>query len=115
MEICQDLLIDEETWQLIKDPVTADSIARGLFILRETIDDGPDGAKEASATILANIEAAYLHTHAHKAAIKLYLLYLTGQLKPEDEPVRLINEAIKRGVAQINLTKKGSARRKRRR
>jgi hypothetical protein len=115
MDNCQDLLIDKRTWRTIQDPDTADSIARGLFILKEAIDSGPDGAKEASDAILANVEAAYLHTHAHRAALKLYLLYLTGQLKPEDEPVRLINEAIKRGTAQINPTKKGRARQKRRR
>jgi hypothetical protein len=115
MKNCQDLLIDERTWQAIRDPDAADSIARGLFIIREAIDSGPDGAKEASDAILANIEAAYLHTHAHKAALRLYLLYLTGQLKPEDEPVQLINEAIKRGAAQIGLTKEGRAKAKKRR
>lgn len=115
MENCQDLLIDERTWQAINDPDTADSVARGLFILKEAIESGPDGAKEASDAILANTESAYLHTDAHRAAPKLYLLYLTGQLKPEDEPVQLINGAIKRGMAQIDLTKKGRASQKRRR
>lgn len=115
MEDCQDLLIDGQTWQVINDPATAESIARGLFILKEAIDSGPDGAKEASDAILANIEAAYLHTDAHKAAIRLYLLSLTGHLKPEDEPLRLINGAIERGMARIKLTRKGRARKKRRR
>jgi hypothetical protein len=112
MEDCQDLLIDEQTWRAINDPGTADFIARGLFILKEAIDGGPEGAREASGAILANIEAAYLHTDAHRAALRLYLLSLTGQLKPEDEPLRLISGAIERGAARINLTKKESARRK---
>lgn len=112
LENHQDLLIDERTWQAIHDPKTADSIARELYTLKEAIDSGPDGAKEASEAILANIEAAYLHTDAHRAALKLYLLYLTGQLKPEDEPLQLINGAIKRGVAQIEVTRKGRARKK---
>jgi hypothetical protein len=107
LEDHQDLLIDEETWQAINDPNTADDVARGLFILKEAIDSGPEGAKGASAAILANIESAYLHTNAHKAAPKLYLLSLTGQLKPEDEPLQLINAAIKRGMARIELTRKG--------
>ena len=94
------------TWQAINDPKTADFIAHGLFVFKEAIDSGPDGAKEASDTILANIESAYLHTDAHRAALRLYLLSLTGRLKPEDEPLRLINGAIERGTAQINLTKK---------
>lgn len=115
MKDCQDLLIDESTWQAINDPVTADHIARALFTLKQAIDIGPDGAKEVGETLLASIEAAYLHTEAHKAALRLYVLWLTGQLKPEDEPVRLINEAIKRGTAQIELEGKGSAKKKRRR
>jgi hypothetical protein len=110
-----DLLIDGQTWQAINDPVTADDIARGLFTLKAAIDSNPDGAKKASAAILANIESAYLHTNAHRAALKLYLLSLTGHLKPEDEPLQLINGAIKRGMARITLTEQGRARKKRRR
>src|SRR5438270_9644539 len=107
MKVCQDLLIDERTWQAIDDSKTADLIARGLFILKGAIDSGPDGAREASDAILASIESAYLHTDAHRAALRLYLLSLTGHLKPEDEPLRLINEAIKRGTARIELARKG--------
>ena len=115
MKNCQDLLIDGETWQAIRDPNIADDIAHGLFGLKAAIDSGPGGAREASAIILANIESAYLHTNAHRAALKLYLLSLTGKLKPEDEPLQLINAAIERGMAQIKLTGQGRARKKRRR
>src|ERR671916_288937 len=111
---CQDLLIDEETWQVI-DSKTAEYIARTLFVLKGRIDSGPDGAREASETILANIEAAYLHTDAHRAALKLYLLSLTGRLKPQDEPLQLINGAIERGAAQIRLAGKGRVTTRRRR
>ena len=110
MEDGQDLIIDEATWRAINDPATAESIARELCTLKEAIDSGPEGAKEVSETILANIKAAYLHTDAHRAALKLYLIYLTGQLKPEDEPLRLINGAIERGEAQIKVAGKGKGR-----
>jgi hypothetical protein len=39
----------------------------------------------------------YLYTNAHKAAVSLYLLSLEGELKPQDEPLNLINAAIERG------------------
>ena len=107
-----ELLIDEETWQAIDDPRTAEYIARGLFVIKEAIESGPEGAGEASEVILANIEAAYLHTEAHRAALKLYLLSLTGRLRPEDEPLQLINGAIERGARQVELER---GRRKRRR
>ena len=115
LENHRELLIDERTWQAINDPKAADLIARELFILRDTIDGGPDGAKEASDAILANIESAYLHTDAHRAALRLYLLSLTGQLKPEDEPLQLISGAIRRGRARIELARKARAKKKRRR
>lgn len=115
MEGCQNLLIDEPTWRAINDPRTAESIARSLFILKEAIDSGPEGAKEASEALLANIESAYLQTEAHRAALKLYLLSLSGHLKPQDEPLRLINGAIERGTTQVSLMKKGRTTEKRRR
>ncbi|HEX8499430.1 MAG TPA: hypothetical protein VF659_02470 [Pyrinomonadaceae bacterium] len=99
-------MIDEETWQAINDPKTAEHMARVLFVIREAIESGPDGVREASGIILANVEAAYLHTDAHKAAVKLYLLSLTGQLKPQDEPLQLINGAIERGVRRVELAGK---------
>lgn len=115
MEDCQDLLIDEETWQAIDDPKTAEYIARRLFIIKEAIESGPDGARGASEVILANIEAAYLHTDAHRAAVKLYFLFLTGHLKPEDEPLQLIRGAIQRGAMRVELAREESAKGKRRR
>jgi hypothetical protein len=108
-------LIDEETWRAIDDPGTAEFIARRLFVLKELVDGGPDGAREASDAILANIESAYLHTDAHRAALRLYLLSLTGELKPEDEPLRLINGAIERGAARVEFARKERAKKKRRR
>ena len=115
MDDCQDVLIDEQTWQAINDPKTAEYIARELFILKETIESGPDGVREASGAILANIEAAYLHTDAHRAAVRLYLLSLTGQLKPGDEPLQLINGAIERGARRVEIAGKGRAKGERRR
>ena len=107
----QDLLIDEQTWTAINDPDTAEQIARGLFTLKTTIERGPAGVKAARASILAEIEAAYLHTNAHRAALKLYLLSLTGQVHPKDEPLQLINGAIERGLAQMKLMKEREKRR----
>ncbi len=101
----QDLLIDEQTWAALNDPDTAEQIAHGLFTLKTALERGAAGAKEVRAAILAEIEAAYLHTNTHKAALKLYLLSLTGHLKPADEPLQLINGAIERGLAQMKLMK----------
>jgi hypothetical protein len=112
---CRDLLIDEETWRAIDDPRTAEYIARVLFIIKEAIESGPEGVREAGEVILANVESVYLHTDAHRAAFGLYVLSLTGQLKPEDEPLQLLNAAVKRGAAEVNSQVKVREKRKRRR
>ena len=55
---------------------------------------------QASRTLLDGIELLYLYTNAHKAAVKLYVLSLEGNLKPQDEPLNLINAAFERGKSQ---------------
>ena len=112
LEDRQDLLIGEEAWEAIGNPNVVDYIAHRLFVLKETIDGTPGGAQAAREIIQASIEAAYLHTAAHKSALRLYLLSLTGRLKPQDEPVRLIRGAIERGAAQDETLEKGRARKK---
>ena len=109
------LVTDHENWAAILEPAlrqdsaAVECLARLLFTIKKAIDNGPDGVEQASKILLAGIEAAYLYTDAHKAALKLYLLSLTGQLKPQDEPLQLINEAIKRGMIECEPKKKGSA------
>ena len=115
------LLVGRETWTAILEPALCEDsaavecLARLLFTIKKAIDDGPDGARRASSTLSAGIELIYLYTDAHKAARKLYVLSLTGQLKPQDEPLRLINEAIEREEVEDELRKKGSASKKKRR
>ena len=100
-------LIDREDWTAVLEPAlcqdsaTVEFLARLLFRIKKAIDSGPDGVAQASRALSAGIEAAYLYTDAHKAAQKLYLTSLTGQLKPQDEPLRLINEAIRRGTLKV--------------
>lgn len=121
---CQDLLADDETWLafiepgLCEDPSGAQSLAELLFTINEAINSGPVGVKRASDTLLDGIRLAYLFTDAHRAAFKLYLLSLSGHLKPQNEPLRLINGAIERGTAEIKraeTAERRSAERKRKR
>lgn len=56
---------------------------------------------QASKMLLNGIESIYLHTNAHKAALELYVLSLQGNLKPEDEPLNLINAALERGRSHL--------------
>jgi hypothetical protein len=97
------LLADEQTWAVILEPALCQDeaaielLARLLFTIKKNIDSGPEGAIQASKTLFNGIELMYLHTKAHKAALKLYMLSLAGNLKPEDEPLNLIDAALERG------------------
>lgn len=99
-----ELLANDETWiailepELCKDAAAVECLARLLFLLNKEINSGPEGVIRASKILTDGIEVMYLYTDAHKAAVKLYLLSLTGHLKPQDEPLHLINEALQRNM-----------------
>ncbi|HEX8735912.1 MAG TPA: hypothetical protein VF721_11340 [Pyrinomonadaceae bacterium] len=96
-------LADTEDWTdvleplLCKNAVAAERLAQLLFTIKSAIDSGAEGAEQASKMLLDGIETIYLYTNAHKAAVKLYVLSLEGNLKPQDEPLNLINAALERG------------------
>ncbi len=95
-------LADDDTWAAILEPALCqdaaaiECLARLLFTLKRAIDSGSEGAMRASQTLQNGIELIYLHTTAHQAALKLYLLSLEGNLHPQDEPLNLINAALER-------------------
>lgn len=98
-----DLLADDETWinilepALCKDSAAVESLARLLFMIKKEINSGPEGVITAGKILSNGIRILYLYTDAHKAALELYLLSLGGELKPQDEPLNLIDAAIERG------------------
>ena len=102
------LLANDETWTAILEPAlcqddaTVELLARLLFTIKKEIDSGPEGAMQASKMLINGIELMYLHTKAHKAALKLYVLSLGGNLKPQDEPLNLISAAIERGESRTH-------------
>ena len=109
------LVADSATWiailepELCKDSAAVESLARLLFIIKNEINSGPEGVIRASKILTEGIELMYLYTDAHKAALKLYLLSLTGTLKPQDEPIPLLNAAIERGVVSTMPTRRKRA------
>jgi hypothetical protein len=101
-------LADEEDWAAILEPALCqdaaaiECLARLLYTIKRAVDSGPEGAMQASKMLLDGIETIYLHTNAHKAAVKLYVLSLEGDLKPQDEPLNLINAALERGRSRVH-------------
>jgi hypothetical protein len=112
-ETSADLLADDEEWLTFLNPtlckaVAAESLTHLLFRIKQAVESGPDGAQRASAALLVGIRSLYLHTAAHEAAVELYMLSLTGDLTPQDEPLQLLNAAIERGKAKIEHVAKRS-------
>jgi hypothetical protein len=101
-------LVDEEDWAAILEPTLCQDAAaiecltRLLLRIKRAIDSGPEGAMQASRALLDSIELLYLYTDAHEAAVKLYVLSLEGNLKPQDEPLSLINAALERRKSQVH-------------
>jgi hypothetical protein len=80
------------------DEHSPEALAHLLITFREAIEDGLEGINRTRETLAAAAELTFTHSRAHDAALRLYLLSQEGQLKVEDEPVRLINAAIERSV-----------------
>lgn len=81
------------------DAYSAEASAHLFIILREAVAGGLEGINRTRATLAAGVELTFRHSRAHAAALNLYVLSVEGQLKVEDEPVRLMDAAIKRSTA----------------
>ena len=83
------------------DPTAAHCFILLLFRMHEANSNGAEGVRQVNEALLEGIRLAYLNTNEHRAAFELYMLSLTGHLKPQDEPLQLINTAIERGHTEI--------------
>ena len=107
---CRDLLADQETWEIILDPAfcndpgASDSLAHLLFILKKAIASGPEGSMRAISTLQDGIRMVWPYTEEHKLARELYEIYLSGDLKPADEPRQLLEGALERSKAGRKAT-----------
>ena len=99
---CRELLADQETWEIILDPAfcnepsAADCLAHLLFTLRKAIASGPEGCIRVMNTLQDGIRMVWPYTEEHKLAHELYEIYLSGDLKPWDEPRQLLEGALER-------------------
>src|SRR5260370_9732331 len=99
---CRDLLADQETWEIILDPAfcngpgAADCLAHLLFVLKKAIASGPEGSMRVINTLQDGIRMVWPYTEEHKLAYELYKIYLSGDLKPWDEPRQLLEGALER-------------------
>ena len=103
-------LIDRET--LVRqiehilggEPDAPDALASLFVELRQGLEGGLRGINRTHAALALAVEVAYLHSRAHSSALSLYRLSQEGQLKVEDEPLRLLDAAIARTAARASKT-----------
>ena len=82
------------------DEYSAEALAHLFIILREAVAGGLEGIRRTSGTLAAAVELTFTHSRAHAAALRLYLLSQEGQLRVEDEPVRLLDAAVERNTGR---------------
>lgn len=103
---CAKLLADQETWEIILDPAfrndpgAADTFAHLLFVLKKAVASGPQGSMTVINTLQDGIRMVWPYTEEHKLARELYEIYLSGDLKPWDEPRQLLEGALERFKAK---------------
>ena len=93
------------------DAHSADALAQLFVIMREAIAGGLEGINRTRETLAAAVELTFTHSRAHAAALRLYMLSQEGQLRVEDDPVRLLGAAIERGTTGARARKSPSAKR----
>jgi hypothetical protein len=99
---CRNLLADQETWEIIlnpafcNDPGAADALAHLLYILKNAIASGPEGSMRVINALQGGIRMVWPYTEEHELARELYEKYLSGDLKPRDEPRQLLKGALER-------------------
>jgi hypothetical protein len=112
---CRHLLADQETWEIILDPAfctdpgAADALAHLLFILKKAIASGPEGSMRVINTLQDGIRMVWPYTEEHKLARELYEIYLSGDLKPWDEPRQLLEGALERFKAKSKARRSKAA------
>ncbi len=100
------VLADQETWEIILDPAfcndpdAADALAHLLFILKKAIASGPEGSLRVINTLQDGIRMVWPYTDGHRLARELYEIYLSGDLKPWDEPRQLLGGALEKSKAK---------------
>lgn len=80
------------------DAHSPEALAQLFVVMREAIAGGLEGIRRASETLAAAVELTFTHSRAQAAALRLYLLSQEGQLRVEDEPVRLLHAAFERNT-----------------
>lgn len=78
------------------DPEASHSLAEMMLRFMDATAEGPPRSNSALNAYQQGIEILYLDTPAHNMSFDLYLAWLRGRLKPQDEPMTLIDGALGR-------------------
>lgn len=87
----------DASWDSALEPFSRDAaaafiLAQTLFVIKESINSGPEGSLSAIKALEQGIEQLYPYTDAHTAAYQLYLFALEGNLLPKHDPTVFVKE-----------------------
>ncbi|HYL97902.1 MAG TPA: hypothetical protein VEZ90_03025 [Blastocatellia bacterium] len=103
---------DEETWlgffrdAFRNDPERAEQVARIWNVLLEHLAEGPEGVRHARRILRQAQRSTYPFTLSYRLAYKHIKLSLSGQVQPDDEPLNLLRDSIRRARASIEESRK---------
>ena len=108
---------DEDEWldffreYLCGHPELGEHVGRMWFALIEHLSVNsetgrPEGVRNARFILNQALRLTYPFTRSYRLAYRHYLLSLTGQVKPEDEPGQLLKASIARMRASIAEARK---------
>jgi hypothetical protein len=78
------------------DSDAPETLARMFISFRYAIKRGLCGLNQLDEALRETIETIYLQSSAHAAALELYVLAQEGQVRVEDEPLKVLGAAIER-------------------
>jgi hypothetical protein len=83
-------MLDGENWRIVfkvyaRHPISALTLAYQLIALKQSLQNGRKGIREAIAGLDLAIESLYPHTDFHKMGHKLYHRTIEGTIKPKQE------------------------------
>ena len=101
-----DTLFPSDMWaELFDDTIAEDAdavhmLAQMMLGVKQAIESGPQGIQQAVNTLMDMIHELFPYTETFKRARNLWILSLEGRLTAHNDPEKIINAALERGLKE---------------
>ncbi|MGH9764564.1 MAG: hypothetical protein ACREDR_19615 [Blastocatellia bacterium] len=101
-----DTLFPSDMWPellegtVANDPDALEVLAHMILRIKQEIESGPNGARQAVNTLMDLIHQMFPFSAAFRAARNLWILFLEGRITSDNEPEDVLNTAIEGGMKE---------------